>query len=78
MASGHNWRVVLILKCRWAKVDKSNLSVKQDFALCSLPIDCSGRWRDPTAVGESLVRTVTKEDVFWLQIGMNQIEIVQD
>ena len=78
MSSGHDWRVVLILKCCWAEVDKPNLGVKQDFALRSLSIDCSRWWWDSTAVGESLVGTVTEKDIFRLQISMDQVKIVQD
>ena len=78
MPSRHDRRVVLILEGSRTKVDEPDFGIKKDFALSSLSVDSGWRRRDPSTVCEGLVRTITQQDVLWLEVGMDEVEIMQD
>jgi hypothetical protein len=70
--------VVLVIKRGRAKVDESNLGVKQHPAeLCRAGI-CVGRRRDVAVICEGLVVVLHKEDVLGFEIGVDEVEIMQD
>lgn len=76
--SGHNRRVVLILKGRRSKVNQPDLRVKEHLPLSSLSIDGSRRRRNSAAICECLVRTITQKDVFWFEIGVDEVQVMED
>lgn len=73
VAGGHNRRMVFIIKCGRAKVDKTNLTVEEDSSLARIPGVRMGGGGDGAVVGKRLVGAADEEDVFGFQIGMDEI-----
>lgn len=70
--------MIFVIKGRRTKVDESNLRVEQHPAeLCRAGI-CVGRRRDVAIICEGLVVVLYKEDVLGLEIGVDEIEVMQD
>lgn len=76
MARRNDRGMVLVLKGGRPEIDESDFGVEEHFTLCSLAVDCSRGRRYLAAVGESLIRAIAQKDVFWLQIGVNEVEIM--
>lgn len=70
--------MVLVLEGGRAEVNQSNLSIEQYLSLRCLSVDSGGGGWNSTAIRERLVRTFAQKDVFWLQVGVNEIQVVQD
>ena len=78
MASADNRGMIFILKGSRTKVDQPDLGVEKHPPLRCLSVDCGrGRGNFPV-VGERLIRVVTQQDVFRLEIGVDQVEVVKD
>lgn len=78
MARRHNRGMILILESRRAEINQSNLRVQKNTALGGMPIVvCRGRG-NPAVVRERLVRVIAQQDVFRLQVGVNQVQIVKN
>jgi hypothetical protein len=70
--------VILVIKGSRTKVDESNLGVKQHpTELCRAGI-CVGRRRDVAVICEGLVVVLHEENVLGFEIGVDEIEIMQD
>ena len=74
---GHHRRVVLIVERSRSKVDESDFRVEKDLAMACCPVYSSRRRRHSSIVRKSLIVVVNKQNVFRLQIGMNEVEVVQ-
>lgn len=70
--------VILILKGGGAKVNQPHLGIEQDPSLAGLAADVCRRRGDPAIVGKGLIRVVTEENVLGFEVGVDQVEIVQD
>lgn len=75
---GHYRRMILVLEGCRAKVDQTNLRVQQNPSLCGLAADGGTGRRDLPVVRKGLIFIVTEENVFWFEVGMDQVEIVED
>lgn len=70
--------MVFVIECCRAEVDETNFAVKEHTSLASIPRVCVGGRGDGTVVGESLVCAADKEDVFGFEIGVNEVEVMED
>lgn len=70
--------MIFIIKGSRAKVNQTDLAVQQDASLRSFTGDGERGGRDVSVVGEGLVVVVDKEDVFGFQVGVDEVEIVED
>lgn len=70
--------MILILKGGGPEIDQPDFSVEQDSTLRSLPVDGGGGGGYFPVVCEGLVGVVCQEDVFRFEVGVYQIEIMQD
>lgn len=71
-------RVVLIVKCGRPKVDEPYLGVKKHLAVSCCAIDRRRRRRYCAVVCEGLVRILDQQDVLGLEIGVDEIQVVQE
>lgn len=78
MPRRHDRRVVFILEGGRSEVDKPDLRVKKHSPLSSLPTDRSRRRRDLAIIREGLVLVMAQKNVLGLQVGMDQVEIMED
>ena len=78
VACGHDRRVVFVIEGGRAKVDEANLAVKEDSSLARIAGVRMGGGRDGAVIGEGLIGTADEEDVFRFEIGMDEVEIVED
>lgn len=70
--------VVLIIKCGRAKVNQSDLAVKENTSLASVAGVRVRGGGDRAVVRECLVGVADKEDVFRFQIGMDEVEVMKN
>lgn len=68
--------MVLVVESSRAKVNEANLGVKQDLAMAGSAVDSRRRRRYRPVVGEGLVVVVDEKDVLWLEIGVDQVQVV--
>jgi hypothetical protein len=77
MTSRDDGRVVFILEGCRAEINQPNLGVQQHLSLAGLPIVVvGGGGRDLAVVCEGLVLVVAQQDVFRLQIRVDQVEVM--
>ena len=70
--------MVFVVKCCRTEVDETNFAVKKYTSLASIPRVRVGGRGDGTVVGEGLVCAADKEDVFGFEIGVNEVEVMED
>lgn len=70
--------MVFIIECGRTKIDKTDLTVKEDPSLASIAGVRVGGGRNATVVGEGLVGAADEKDVFRFEIGMDEVEVVED
>jgi hypothetical protein len=69
--------VILVIECGRTKVDEPDFRVEEYLAMSCTAIDsCRGRRYGPV-VRERLVVVVNEQDVLRLQIGVDQVQVVQ-
>lgn len=78
MAGGHNGRVILLVKRGRAKVDKPDFTVPENSSLTSTPRAGVRRGRNCSIVGEGLIMIAQQEDILGFQVGVDEVEIVED
>ena len=78
VAGRHDRGVVLVLEGGRAKINQSNLRVQEHLPLCSLTAHRRARRRNLPIVGKCLVFAVAQQDVLRLQIGVDQVQIMED
>lgn len=78
VTGGNNGGMVLVIKCCGTEVDQSDLAVEKNTPLTSVPGVCVGGGRDGTVVGKGLVGVADEEDIFGLQVGMDEVEVMKD
>jgi hypothetical protein len=78
VTGGHNRRVVFIIKCGRAKVNETNLTVEKDPSLARIAGVGVRGGRDGAVVSKGLVGAADEEDVFGFQIGVDEIQVVED
>jgi hypothetical protein len=75
---GDNGGVVFVVEGGRAKVDEPDLAVEKDSSLAGISgIRVRGRGNG-AVVGEGLVSVADEEDVFGLQVGVDEVEVVED
>lgn len=70
--------MVLVLKGGRTKIDEPDLRVKQDLPLRRLAVDRLRRRRHLAVVRECLILVVAEKDVLGLEVGVDQVEVVED
>jgi hypothetical protein len=70
--------VIFILECSRTEIDKPDFCVKKYTSLGSLTGNCRRRRRDLAVVGEGLIVIVAEENILWLQIRVDEVQIVED
>lgn len=71
-------RMVFIIERGGTEINQPNLAVKEDSSLPSVAGVCVGRGGDGAVVGEGLVVVADKEDIFGLQVGMDEVEVMEN
>lgn len=70
--------MILVFKGGGPKVNQTNIWLQKHLSLRHLPT-CSRRNGGNFAViCECLIGSVVEENIFWLQVGMHELQIVQD
>lgn len=70
--------MILVIERGGPKVNQTNFTVQQNTTLAGIArVGVGGRWNG-AVVGECLVGAADKKDVLGLQIGVNEVEVVQD
>lgn len=78
MPGADNGAVILVVECGTAEVDEVDLRTQQHSSeLCRSCRQCAGGWNVPI-VGESLVCVAEQQNVLRLQVGVDQIQVVQE
>lgn len=70
--------MVFVLECGRTKIDEPNLRVQKDLPLCSLAAYGRGRRRNLPVVRESLIVILAEQNILRLQVGMDEVEIMED
>ena len=78
VARGDDAGVILIIKSGGAEIDEPDFRVEEDFALIGAAGCGVGGGRDPAGIGEGLVIVVDEEDIFRFEIGVNEVEVMED
>jgi hypothetical protein len=78
VAGGNDRGMVLVIKCRGTKVNQANLAVKKDTPLPGVPGVRVGGGGNGTVIGKGLVCIADEEDIFGLEVGMDEVEVVKD
>ena len=68
--------MVFIFECCGTKVNQADLGVEEDSALRSVSVDGRRRRWDFAIICECLVALALEQDVFGLQVGVNQVKIM--
>lgn len=74
----HHRGMVFVIEGGRTKINQPNLAIKKDPSLPSVAGIRVRGGGDGAIVGEGLVVAADKEDVFRLQVGMNEVEIMKD
>lgn len=78
MPRRYHRRVILVVECGRPKVNQADLAVQQHPSLPGVPgRGMRGGW-DASVVGERLIAVAYKEDILGLQVGVDEVEIVED
>ena len=76
MPGRNNGRMILVIERRRAKVNESDFAVQKDTTLtCVTGIRVRGGG-DGAIVGESLIGTANEKNVFGLEVGVNEIQVM--
>lgn len=78
VAGRHHARMVFVIKRGRAKIDQTDIGIEQDSTGAALAGNLCGGRRDGTIVAVRMVAVVYQEDVLWLEIRVDQVEVVQD
>jgi hypothetical protein len=78
VAGGDDGGVVLVVEGGGAEVDEADVRVEQDAALAGVARDGLGGGGDGAVVGEGLVGVADEEDVFGFEVGVDEIEVMED
>lgn len=70
--------MILVVKGSGAEVDQPDLAVEEHTSLTGRAGSDMRRGRNVAVVGEGLICPVDEQDVFRLQVGVNEIEVMQD
>jgi hypothetical protein len=73
VAGGHDRRVIFIIKCGRAKVNKTNLTVKKHPSLACIARVCVRGGGDGAVIGEGLVIAADEQNVFGFEIGVDEV-----
>ena len=78
MSRRDDGRMVFVIKCCRAEIDQANVTIEQNSALPRLSIDGVGRGWDGAIIGKGLVLMVDEENIFGLEIRVDQVEVVKN
>lgn len=78
MSCGDNGGVVFVVEGGRAKVDEPDLAVEKDSTLAGISRVRVRGGGDGAVIGEGLISVADKEDVFGFQIGVDEVEVVED
>ena len=78
MPGRHDGRVVFIIEGGGAKINEPDLAIEKDSPLPGTAVNCGRRGGDGTVIGEGLVCVANKEDVFGFEVGMDEVQVMQD
>ena len=78
MPGGDHRRVVFVIERGRAEVDQTDFRVEEDLSMSSLAADGRGGGGDGTIIGKGLIAVLHQKDILWLQIGVDQIEVMED
>ena len=70
--------MVLIVKSRRTEIDQVDLRSEQHSTKLGTPRSQRARGRDIPVVRERLVCVVQQQDIFGLEIGVYQVQVVQE
>lgn len=70
--------MVLIIESSRPKVNKPDLTVQQYTSLTCVPVGCVGGRGNGSVVGEGLICIVHEENVFGLQVRVDEVKVVED
>lgn len=78
MSRGHHRRMILIIKRRTPKINQLNSRTQQHPPKLRTPARQTARaWYIPV-IGKSLIDMTEQEDILRLQVGMHEVQIVQE
>ena len=78
VSSGYDGRVVFIIESGRSKINQPYLRIQENLPMASLSVgQCGGRW-DSSVVCECLVIVIHQEDILGLQVGVDQIQVVEE
>lgn len=69
--------ILILERCR-AKVDEADFGIEKNLSLVGLAANRARRGRDLSVVCEGLIFVLAQKDVLWLQIRVDQVEVVKD
>ena len=78
MPRAHHRTVVLIVKCRRPEINQVDLRTEQHPPELGTPRRQRTTARDIPVVRERLVCVIQQQNVLWLEIGVDEIKIVQE
>lgn len=78
MSSGDDRRVILVIEGGRSKINQSNLTIQEDASLTCCPRCCMRGRRDCSVVGERLIRVAHEQDVLGFQVGVNEVNVMED
>lgn len=70
--------MVLIVESGRAEVDQADFRVEKDLPMSRTTINSCRRRRHRPVVCEGLVVVVDEEDVLWLQIRVDEVQVVEE
>ena len=78
VTGGDNGGVVFIVECGRAEIDKADLCIEQDFAVGKAAVRLRGGRGNVAIVGEGLVAIMYEKYVLRLEIGMYEVEVMEN
>lgn len=78
MPRAHHRTVVLIVKCRRPEINQVDLRIEQHPPELGTPRCQRTTARDIPVIRERLVSMIQQQNVLWLEIGVNEIKVVQE
>ncbi len=78
VTGGYYRRVVFILEGSGSEIDQPDLGIEEHLSLARLADHSARGGRDLAVVGKCLVVTAIEKNILGLEVGMDEIEVVQD